>query len=69
MSTVVYVIVALVLLWPLVRLLLPRKAHVPVLDEAVHEIEEAHAHHGATTAVAVERRAEGPDRPHDGDGR
>ncbi|MFD2094078.1 tripartite tricarboxylate transporter permease [Blastococcus deserti] len=55
MSTIVYVIVALVLLWPLVRLALPRKAAVPVLAEAVHEIEEAHHHTGLTTAVSVER--------------
>src|ERR671921_844526 len=40
-AVVVYVIVALILLFPLVRLLLPRKGvHVPVLDEAVAEIEE-----------------------------
>ncbi len=55
-SVVLYTIIALVLLFPLLRRLLPRKAHVPVLDEVVHEVEEAHAHHGATTAVAVERR-------------
>ncbi|MGR7026455.1 tripartite tricarboxylate transporter permease [Geodermatophilus sp. URMC 62] len=69
MSVVVFAIVALVLLFPLVRRLLPRRAHLPVLDEAVHEIEEAHAHHGATTAVAVERHApKAPDRPHGGEG-
>jgi putative tricarboxylic transport membrane protein len=54
-SIVVYVIVALILLWPLVRRVLPRKAVLPVLDEAVHEIEEAHHHHGMTTAVSVEQ--------------
>jgi putative tricarboxylic transport membrane protein len=56
LAVVVYVIVALILLWPLVRLLLPRRAVVPVLAEAVHEIEEAHSHHGLTHAVSVERR-------------
>jgi putative tricarboxylic transport membrane protein len=55
MSVVVFVIVALVLLWPLVRRLLPKKAIVPVLAEAAHEIEEAHQHHGLTDAVSVER--------------
>ena len=54
-AVVVYVIVALILLWPLARRVLPRKALVPVLDEAVHEIEEAHHHHGMTTAVSVEQ--------------
>src|SRR3712207_6449444 len=59
-AVVVYVIVALILLWPLVRLLLPRKAvAVPVLSETVHEIEEAHQHHGLTNAVSVERRPHG----------
>jgi putative tricarboxylic transport membrane protein len=56
MSLVVAVIVVLILLYPLVRRLLPRKAVVPVLAEAVHEIEEAHHHTGLTTAVSVERR-------------
>ncbi|MCV2488152.1 tripartite tricarboxylate transporter permease [Geodermatophilus sp. YIM 151500] len=55
MSVVVYAIVALVLLWPLVRLALPRRATVPVLGEAVHEIEEAHHHTGLTESVSVER--------------
>jgi putative tricarboxylic transport membrane protein len=55
-SGTVYVIVLLVLLWPLVRRLLPRRATVPVLAEAVHEIEEAHHHHGTTDAVSVEAR-------------
>ncbi|HEX2072319.1 MAG TPA: tripartite tricarboxylate transporter permease [Geodermatophilus sp.] len=45
MSVVVYGIVLLVLLWPLVRRLLPRRAEVPVLSEVVHEIEEAHHPH------------------------
>ncbi|TYP90724.1 tripartite tricarboxylate transporter permease [Blastococcus xanthinilyticus] len=61
-SGTVYVVVALILLWPLVRLLLPRKAAVPVLSDAVHEIEEAHAHHGLTEAVSVERPVDGDDR-------
>jgi putative tricarboxylic transport membrane protein len=68
--------VALVLLFPLVRRVLPAKAHVPVLDEAVHEIEEAHHHHGTTDAVSVETRVdrgprrsdEGPRRSQDPDG-
>ena len=69
-STVVYAVVLLVLLWPLVRKLLPRKGvHVPVLDEAVHEIEEAHHHHGTTDAVSVETRVdEGPRTSKDPDG-
>jgi putative tricarboxylic transport membrane protein len=54
-SIVVYVIVALVLLWPVVRKLLPRKVAPTVLTEAAHEIEEAHHHHGLTSAVSVER--------------
>jgi putative tricarboxylic transport membrane protein len=68
MSVVVYAIVALVLLWPLVRRLLPRKVAPGVLAEATHEIEEAHHHHGLTTAVSVERhvppagREDHPDR-------
>src|SRR3712207_9590487 len=56
-AVVVYAIVALILLFPLIRRVLPKKAHVPVLDEAVHEIEEAHHHHGTTEAVSVEARA------------
>jgi putative tricarboxylic transport membrane protein len=55
MSIVVYSIVAVILLWPLVRKLLPRRAVVPVLSEAAHEIEESHHHHGLTDAVSVER--------------
>src|SRR5918997_2472005 len=58
-AVVVYVIVALILLFPLIRRVLPKKAHVPVLDEAVHEIEEAHHHHGTTEAVSVEARKPG----------
>jgi putative tricarboxylic transport membrane protein len=54
-AVVIYVIVALILLWPLVRRFLPRRAVVPVLAEAAHEIEEAHHHHGLTNAVSVER--------------
>jgi putative tricarboxylic transport membrane protein len=60
-AVVVYCIVALVLLWPLVRRLLPRKAVVPVLAEAAHEVEEAHHHHGLTTAVSVERHTAAAD--------
>jgi putative tricarboxylic transport membrane protein len=55
MSIVVFVIVALILLYPLIRRVLPRKAVVPLLAEATHEIEEAHHHHGLTHAVSVER--------------
>ncbi|RZU32406.1 tripartite tricarboxylate transporter permease [Blastococcus saxobsidens] len=54
-STVIYVLIALILLWPLVRRFLPSKARVPVLSEAAHEVEEAHSHHGLTNAVSVER--------------
>jgi putative tricarboxylic transport membrane protein len=61
MSIVVFAIVALILLWPLVRRLLPRKATETVLAEAAHEIEEAHQHTGLTNAVSVERHV-GPDR-------
>jgi putative tricarboxylic transport membrane protein len=70
MSVVVYVVVALVLLWPVVSRLLSRKAvHVPVVDEALHEIEEAHAHHGTTDAISVEARAtRGSGRSSDPDG-
>ena len=61
---VVYVIVALIVLWPVVRELLPRKAvAVPVLSEAVHEIEEAHHHTGLTDAVSVERRRREEESP------
>jgi len=58
MSIVVFVIVALLLAWPIVRRLLPRRATDSVLAEAAHEIEEAHEHTGLTTAVSVERHTE-----------
>src|ERR671933_816415 len=58
-SVVVYVIVVLVLLFPLVRRVLPKQAHVPVLDEAADEIAEAHHHHGTSDAVSVEARRPG----------
>src|SRR3712207_7583724 len=42
---------------------------VPVLDEAVHEIEEAHHHHGTTDAISVEARAKkGFEKSNDSDG-
>jgi putative tricarboxylic transport membrane protein len=56
MSVVVYVIVALILLFPVVNRLLPKKAAPAVLAEAVHEIEESHHLHGTTEAVSVEAR-------------
>jgi putative tricarboxylic transport membrane protein len=62
-SIVVYVIVALILLFPVIRRFLPRKATVPLLEEAVHDIEEAHHHHGLTDAVSVERHVGQEDRP------
>jgi putative tricarboxylic transport membrane protein len=72
-SIVVYGIVGLVLLWPIVRKLLPRKAVPEVLAEAAHEVEESHHHHGLTTAVSVERHpgdhagdADRPQKPGDG---
>jgi putative tricarboxylic transport membrane protein len=58
LSVVVYVIVVLILLFPLIRRFIPRKAVPSVLEEAAHELEESHAHHGLTTAVSVERRPE-----------
>jgi putative tricarboxylic transport membrane protein len=69
MSVVIYVIVALILLWPLVRRLLPRKVAPAVLAEAAHEIEEAHHQHGLTSAVSVERHVgdRHPGDPHPGD--
>jgi len=70
MSIVVYTIVALILLFPLIRRLLPSKAAVPVLTETAHEIEEAHHQHGLTTAVSVEQHV-APSAPRDrgqGDG-
>ncbi|MCZ2860069.1 tripartite tricarboxylate transporter permease [Blastococcus sp. VKM Ac-2987] len=69
LTVTVYVIVALVLLWPLVRRLLPRKPTVPLLSEATHEIEEAHSHHGLTTAVSVERHPGDGTREDPGTGR
>jgi putative tricarboxylic transport membrane protein len=67
-AVVVYVIVVLILLWPVVRRLLPRKATVPVLAEAAHEIEEAHQHTGMTSAVSVERHVPREEpRPQDED--
>jgi putative tricarboxylic transport membrane protein len=68
MSVLVYAIVALILLFPLIKRVLPKKAAPAVLAEAVHDIEEAHHHHGLTTAVSVERHvgsraAHGEDRP------
>ncbi|MDK3256527.1 tripartite tricarboxylate transporter permease [Blastococcus capsensis] len=62
LSVTVYVIVVLVLLWPLVRRLLPGKAAVPVLSEAAHEVEESHSHHGLTESVSAERGVGGEDR-------
>jgi putative tricarboxylic transport membrane protein len=63
MSVVVYVIVALILLFPLIRRLLPRRAGVPLISEAAHEVEESHHQHGLTSAVSVERRPGSEDRP------
>jgi putative tricarboxylic transport membrane protein len=60
-SVVVYCIIALILLWPIVRRFLPRRAIPGVLEETVHDIEDAHQHHGLTTAVSVERHV-GDDR-------
>jgi putative tricarboxylic transport membrane protein len=68
MSIIVYVIVALILLFPVIRRLLPRKAEVPVLAEAAHEIEEAHHHHGLTTAVSVEQHVPPAATRHQGRG-
>jgi len=62
LSVVVYVIVALILLWPLVRRFLPRKVVPSVLEEATHEIEEAHHHHGLTDSVSVPAERRAPDR-------
>jgi putative tricarboxylic transport membrane protein len=64
-SLVVFAIVALILLYPLVRRLLPTKPLIPVLSEAAHEVEEAHHHHGLTDSVSVERRPSAEERPHD----
>ncbi|MGY1827102.1 MULTISPECIES: tripartite tricarboxylate transporter permease [unclassified Blastococcus] len=62
-SMVVLAIVVLILTWPLVRRLLPQKATVPLFSDAVHEIDEAHGHHGLTTAVSVPRERHGDDDP------
>ena len=67
-AVVVYVIVALIVLWPVVRRLLPRKAVVPLISETVHEIEEAHHHTGLTDSISVERQAKQKfDRSHESD--
>src|SRR4051795_11425274 len=55
MSVVVYVIVALIVLFPLIKRVLPKKAAPSLLTEAVEDIEEAHHHVGTTEAVSVER--------------
>ena len=56
MSIVVYVIVAALLLFPLIRRVLPKKGRSSILAEATHEIDEAHHQHGTTDAVSVESR-------------
>ncbi|RBY97916.1 tripartite tricarboxylate transporter permease [Blastococcus sp. TF02-8] len=69
-SIVVYVIVGLILLWPLVRRFMPRKVVPGVLEEATHEIEEAHSPHGLTDSVSVSgtaRARQGFDGAHDSD--
>jgi putative tricarboxylic transport membrane protein len=58
LAVVVYIIVALILLFPLIRRFIPRKAVPSVLEEAAHDIEEAHQHTGLTTAVSVARHPE-----------
>jgi putative tricarboxylic transport membrane protein len=55
LAVIVYVIVVLILLFPLVRRFLPRTAEIPLISEAAHEIEDAHQHSGLTSAVSVER--------------
>ena len=45
----------IIVLWPLLRRFVPRRAVPSVLEEAAHDIEEAHQHSGLTTAVSVER--------------
>src|SRR5687767_10494837 len=62
-SVTVYCIIALIVLWPLVRRFVPRKAIPSVLEEAAHEVEESHHQHGMTTAVSVERHAGDDERP------
>jgi putative tricarboxylic transport membrane protein len=56
LSLIVYVIAALLLLAPLVRKLLPRRAVVPVLAETAEAIEESHHQHGLTDSVSVETK-------------
>ena len=41
----------------------PARRFPSVLDEAAHEIEEAHQHHGLTSAVSVERHVGDARRP------
>jgi putative tricarboxylic transport membrane protein len=54
MSVVVFAIVALILLWPLVRKLLPRRAAVvEVFEETAHEIEESHHQTGLTSSISA----------------
>ncbi|WP_369133121.1 tripartite tricarboxylate transporter permease [Modestobacter sp. I12A-02662] len=65
-AVVVYVIVALILLFPLVKRLLPKKAAPAVLTEVVHDIEEAHHHHGLTSAISVERHVATGGAPEQG---
>jgi putative tricarboxylic transport membrane protein len=69
LSLVVYAVVVLVLLWPVVSRFMPRRAKPSMLSETVHEIEEAHHHHGLTSAVSVERHPgdENRTRPDAGD--
>ena len=46
LSVTTYTVIAIVLLWPLIRLLIHgrRPVDLPVISEAVHAIEEAHQH-------------------------
>jgi putative tricarboxylic transport membrane protein len=53
MTVVVFSIIGLILLWPLVRRVLPRRAGVPVLAETAQEIDEAHHQTGLTNAVSA----------------
>ncbi|GAB4081104.1 tripartite tricarboxylate transporter permease [Modestobacter muralis] len=62
MSVVVYVIVAFVLLFPVVKRFLPKKAVPAVLSEAVHDVEVVHHQHGTTDAVSVETSGDSPQR-------
>jgi putative tricarboxylic transport membrane protein len=63
MSVVVYIIVALIVLFPLINRFRPRRATTGLIGEAAHEIEEAHQHTGLTNAVSVERHAGHGDPP------